>query len=158
MSTAAPDRSAVLCTRARVAIRRVVPPAPQPKPASRLKSVTRDVSILRSDSRCRRYVSDLSNVTLRCLCSEQKGSFCSFWNRLVPGPNRYSFVVVFDFHLTFSFLVFKMEGCRHRFCSADRVATGFSAKITRFTKKFTRSVKKSLDLKFLRRNSQFCLK
>ena len=32
-----------------------------------------DVSFLRSDSRCRRYVSDLSNVTPRYLGSEQKG-------------------------------------------------------------------------------------
>jgi len=33
---------------------------------------------------------------------------------------------------------------------ADNAATGFSAKITRFTKKITRSEKKSLGLKFLR--------
>ena len=57
----------------RVAICRVVVPAPQPEPASHLKSATRDVSFLRSDSRCRRYVSDLSNVTPRYLGSEQKG-------------------------------------------------------------------------------------
>jgi len=56
-----------------VAIRRVVAPAPQPEPASRLMSATRDVSFLRSDSRCRRYLSDLSNVTPRHLSSEQKG-------------------------------------------------------------------------------------
>ena len=43
------------------------------KPASRLRSAMRDVSFLRSDSRCRRYVSDLSNVTLRYLGSEQMG-------------------------------------------------------------------------------------
>ena len=65
--------SAVECTRARVAIRRVVAPAPQPEPASRLSSAMRDVSFLQSDSRCRRYVSDLSNVTSRYLGSEQKG-------------------------------------------------------------------------------------
>ena len=46
--------SAVECTKARVAIRRVVTPARQPEPASRLRSATRDVSFLRSDSRCRR--------------------------------------------------------------------------------------------------------
>jgi len=74
MSTAAPDRpSAVEWTRARVAIHRVVAPAPQPEPASRLKSTTRDVSFWRSDSRCRRYVNDLFNVTPRYLGSEQKG-------------------------------------------------------------------------------------
>jgi len=67
--------SAVECTGARVAIRRVVAPAPQLEPASRLKSATRDVSFLRSDSSCRRYVSDLSNVTPRYSDSEQKGRF-----------------------------------------------------------------------------------
>jgi len=50
--------SAVECTRTRAAIRNVVALAPQPEPASRLRSATRDVSFLRSDSRCRRYVSD----------------------------------------------------------------------------------------------------
>jgi len=42
-------------------------PAPQPEPASHLRSTTRDVSFLRSDSRCRRFRSDLSNVTPRYL-------------------------------------------------------------------------------------------
>jgi len=65
--------SAVECTRARVGIRRVVAPAHQPETANRLRSATRDVSFLRSDSRCQRYVSDLSNVTPRYLGSEQKG-------------------------------------------------------------------------------------
>jgi len=37
----------------------------QPEPASRLKSATRDVSFLRSDSKCWRYGSDLSSVTPR---------------------------------------------------------------------------------------------
>ena len=76
MSTATPDRSAVLCGwthQGWVAVRKVVTPAPQPQPASRLKSVTCDVGFLRSDSRCRRYVSDLSNVTPRYLGSEQNG-------------------------------------------------------------------------------------
>ena len=66
--------SAVEWTRARVAVGSVVAQAPQPEPASRLSSATRDVSFLRSDSRCRRYVSDLSNVTTRYLGSVQKGS------------------------------------------------------------------------------------
>jgi len=65
--------SAVEWTKTRVAVRRVVAPAPQPEPASRLRSATRYVSFLRSDSRCRPYVSDLSNVTPRYLVSEQKG-------------------------------------------------------------------------------------
>ena len=50
----------------------VVAPAPQPEPASRLRSATLDVSFLRSDSRCRRYVSDMFNVAPRYLGSEQK--------------------------------------------------------------------------------------
>ena len=64
--------SAVECTKARVSIRRVISPAPQPEPASRHRSAARDVSLFRSDSRCRRYVSNLSNVTPRYLGSEQK--------------------------------------------------------------------------------------
>jgi len=56
-----------------VAVRNVVAPAPQPEPASRLMCATRDVSFFRIDSRCRRYVSELSNVTPRYLGSEQKG-------------------------------------------------------------------------------------
>ena len=64
---------AIEWTRARVAISRVVAPEPRPEPASRLRSTARDVSFLRRDSRCRRYVSDLSNVTPRYLGSEQKG-------------------------------------------------------------------------------------
>ena len=67
------------CTRIRVAIRRVVAPAPQPEPASRFRRATRDVSFLWSDSRCRRYVSDLSNVTPRYLGAEQKGRVSLFY-------------------------------------------------------------------------------
>ena len=65
--------SAVECTRVRVAVLNVVAPAPQPEPASRLRIATRDVSFLRRDSKCLRYVSDLSNITPRYLGSEQKG-------------------------------------------------------------------------------------
>ena len=67
--------SAVKCTtcRTRLAIRRVAVPSPQPEPASCLRSATRDVSFLWNDSRCRRYVSVLSNVPPRYLGSEQKG-------------------------------------------------------------------------------------
>jgi len=65
--------SAVECTRARVAVHRVVAPAFQPEPASRFRSTTRDVSFLQSDSRCPWYVSDLSNVTPRYLGSGQRG-------------------------------------------------------------------------------------
>jgi len=70
--------SAVEWTRARVTVRNVVAPAPQPEPASRLRSATRYVSFLRSDSRCRRYVNDLSKVTPRYLGSEQKGRVSLF--------------------------------------------------------------------------------
>jgi len=57
--------SAVEWTRTRVAVRNIAAPAPQPEPANHFRSATRDVSFLRSVSRCRRYVSDLSNVTPR---------------------------------------------------------------------------------------------
>jgi len=60
----------------------------------------RDVSFLPSDSRCQQYVSDLSNVT----------------SKLREGQG---FVGEIDFHLTFSFLVFKVEGCLHHSCSAE---------------------------------------
>jgi len=85
VSTAAPDRSvvqqyfAVEWTRAKVALRNVVAPAPQPEPANRLKSAKRDVNVLRSDSRCRWYVIALSNVTPRYVGSEQKGRVSLLW-------------------------------------------------------------------------------
>jgi len=63
--------SAIECTRAKVAISSIVAPAFHPEPASHLKSTTHDVSFLRSDSRCQQYMSDLSNVTTRYLCSGQ---------------------------------------------------------------------------------------
>ena len=66
------QHSAVECTRARVSVRNVVAPTPQPEPASRLRSATM-FSFVWSNSRCRRYVCDLSNVTPRQLGSEQKG-------------------------------------------------------------------------------------
>ena len=71
--------SVVKCTRAKMAFRNVVVPAPQSERASRFKSATRDVNFLRSDSRCRRYVSDLSNVTPRYLGSEQKRRVSLLW-------------------------------------------------------------------------------
>jgi len=84
-------------------VHRVVAPAPQPEPASRLRSVTREVSFLRSDSRCRRYMSDLSNVTPRYLGSEQKGRISLLY--LTLSSRLASFV--------------KMEGCQRRFYSAE---------------------------------------
>ena len=35
------------------------------------------------------------------------------------GAEGEGFVVEDDFQLAFSFLVVKVEGCRHRFCSAE---------------------------------------
>ena len=65
--------SAVECARARLYIRRVGAPAPQPEPSNRLRSPMREVSFLWSDSMCRQYVSDLSNFSSRYSGSEQKG-------------------------------------------------------------------------------------
>jgi len=65
--------SVVECTGTRVSIRRIVAPVLHLGPASRLRRATRDVSFLRSDSRCRQYLSDLSNVAPRYLDSEQRG-------------------------------------------------------------------------------------
>ena len=86
VSTAAPDRcavpySTVESARAKVAVRNIVAPTPQLEPASRLKSATRDVNFLPSDSRCRRYVSDLLTLLRgpRHLGSEQKGRVSSLW-------------------------------------------------------------------------------
>ena len=63
-----------------MAVRNVVAPAPRPEPESHLKSGTRDVNFLQSDSRCRRYVSYLSHVTPRYLGSEQKGRASLLWS------------------------------------------------------------------------------
>jgi len=78
-----------------VAIRNVVAPAPQPEPTSRLRSATRDVSFLRSDLRCRRYVSELFNVT----------------DVFGLGAEEHGFVVEVEFHLSFKFHAVKVEGC-----------------------------------------------
>jgi len=72
--------SAVKWTRARVAVRSVVAPVAQPKPASRFKSATRDVNCLRSDSMCRLYMSDLANVTPRYFGFGAEGQGF-VWNR-----------------------------------------------------------------------------
>ena len=71
VSSAAPDRSAVL-----VVTTLLLHNLSQSHHAA--SSVTRDVNFLRSDSRCRRYVSDLSNCTPRYLGSEQEG-YVSLW-------------------------------------------------------------------------------
>jgi len=93
---------AVERTRAKVVVRNVVAPAPQPEPASRFRSATRDVSFLQSDSRCRRYVSDLSYVTPMYLGSEQKGRVsllrltmikCNFEKKLSNGVTENLFSI-----------------------------------------------------------------
>ena len=84
-----------------MAVHNVVVPAPQQETASCCRSVTCDVSFLRSGSRCQRCASDLSNVTLRYLGSEQKG------------------VVEVDIQLALSFLFVEMEDCRRRFRGAE---------------------------------------
>jgi len=60
---------------ARMAVRNLAAPAPQLEPASHLRRTTCDVTFLQSDSRCRLYMSDLSNVTPENLGSQQKGRF-----------------------------------------------------------------------------------
>jgi len=64
---------------ARVAVCNVVAPAPQPEPANCLKSATRDANFLRSESRCRGYLSDLFDASPRYLGLEQKGRFSVLW-------------------------------------------------------------------------------
>ena len=71
--------SAVEWTRTKVAVLNVVAPAPQPKPARHPKSAMRDVNFLRSDSRCRRYVRALSNITPRYMSSDQKSRVSLLW-------------------------------------------------------------------------------
>jgi len=109
--------SAVDWTRARVAIRRVVAPAPQPEPASRLRSVMRDVSFLRSDSRCRPHVSDLRLHQHAWLLDRQHmhtfwrrwpaGQRCRCWREGAPGQipvGRRSWGVVTCFFCRFRWL------------------------------------------------------
>ena len=95
----------------RVAICWVVAPVPQPEPTSRLRSATRDVSFLGSDSRCRRYVNDLSNVTPRYLGSEQKGRVSllklTFSSRLASLLLRWKPAYTVFVVLSFSFQVWR---------------------------------------------------
>jgi len=108
--------SAVGCTRVRMAVRKVVAPAPQPETANRLKSASRDVSFLRCDSRCRRYVNDLSNVPPRYLDSEQKRRVSllklTFSSRLASLLLRWKAADTVFVVLSFSFQVWRYEGCQ----------------------------------------------
>jgi len=103
--------SAVEWTRAKVVVRRVVAPAPQPEPTSCRRSATRDVNFLRSGSRCRWYVSDLSNVTPRYLGSEQKGRVSllkfTFSSRLASLLLRWKTADTVLVKLSFSFQVWR---------------------------------------------------
>jgi len=69
---------AVEWTKAKVAVRNVVAPALQPDQQVASGYVTRNVIFLRNDSRCRRYVSVLPNVTRRYLRSKQMGRVSLF--------------------------------------------------------------------------------
>jgi len=71
MSTMAPNRSTVYSTVKWATVKMAV--HNNVAPVSRLKSVMHDVNFLRSDLRCQQYVSNMSNITLRYLGSEQKG-------------------------------------------------------------------------------------
>ena len=103
------------CTRARVAVHRAVAPAPQPEPSSRFRSATHDDSFLWSNSRCRRYVGDLSNVTPKYLDSEQKGRDAllkwSFSSRLVSLLLRWKTADTVFVLLSFSFQVWRYSRC-----------------------------------------------
>ena len=102
--------SAVEWTRARVAFRSIAL-APQPEPASRLKSATCAVNFLRSISRCRRNVSDLSNVSPTHLGSEQRDRVSSLWlafsSRLASLLLRWKTADTVFVLLSFSFQVWR---------------------------------------------------
>jgi len=82
----------------------VVAPAPQPEPASCHRSATRDVSFSQSEVRCQKI---------------RKQPVQRYSEVFELGAKGQGFVIEVDFHLTFSFLVVNVEGCRHHFCSAE---------------------------------------
>jgi len=94
-----------------VAVCNVVAPASQPEPASRLKSATHDVSFLRSDSRCRQYLSVLSNVTVRYLGPEQTGRVSLLWlifsSRLASLLLRWKTATIAFVVLSFNFQIWR---------------------------------------------------
>ena len=109
MSTMAPDRSAELycwMEQGQGGYLQCCCSSTQPDPANHLMSVTlmHHVSFLRSDSRCQRYVSNLSDVTSRYLGLEQKDRVLLLWLTFSSG---------------FAFLVVEVEDCQHHFCSAE---------------------------------------
>ena len=70
--------SAAECTKAKVAVFKVMAPALQLASARRLIKKTLEVSFLRSDFKCRRYVSNLSSVTPSYFGIAQKSSGLPF--------------------------------------------------------------------------------
>ena len=75
VSTSAPNKRKALCSRVdqgQGSYAQRSGTSPQLDPAGRLKRVTRVVNFLRSDSRCRRYVSDLSSLMSRSVGSAKK--------------------------------------------------------------------------------------
>ena len=109
MSTAAPDRSALLCCwmdHGWVVLCNVVALAPQPQPASRLKSATRNVNF---------FAKWLRVSAIRERPVKRYSEVFGF------GAESQGFVVVFDFRLTISFLVVEMEDCVHR-CSRSELS------------------------------------
>ena len=83
--------SAVEYTRARLAVSRTEVPAPQVVPASRLINETLVLSFLRSDSKCRLYVRDLSSVMPRYLVVLENGSSLPFNS---TESSRFAFLLV----------------------------------------------------------------
>jgi len=90
------------CTRARVAIRRVVAPAPQPEPASQER-----------DAWCQLLAKWLE---VSAISERPVQRYSEVFGLEAEGQD---FVDEVDFQLTFGFLDVKMEGCRHRFSRAE---------------------------------------
>ena len=86
-----------------VAPHKVMAPAPQLAPTKQLINETLEVSLLRSDSKCRRYMSDLSESSQDILVLHRKAVGCYFGN----------------LYFTFCFPVIEVEGRRHRFEFAE---------------------------------------
>ena len=101
--------SVVQWTRAKVAVRNAVAPAPQTEPASSLKSATRYVNLLRSDSRRRWYVTVRPNVIQGYVASEQKGmvSLLIFSSRLTSLLLRWKTANAAFVVLSFNFQVWR---------------------------------------------------
>ena len=60
-----------------------------------------------------------SCVVAQGICDIRERPVQGYSEEFGLGAEGQGFVVEVDFHLTFSILVVKVEGCRHRFCSAE---------------------------------------